>query len=54
MDGQFFSFITSQINEYSIKSYNEDSYVGCFLKVDVQYPEKSHNDLLILLKKMKI
>ena len=42
---------TSQFNEYFIKNYNEESDEWYFLKVDVQYPEKSnelHNDLLFL------
>ena len=30
---------TSQFNEDFIKSYNEESDEGYFLKVDVQYPE---------------
>ena len=33
---------TSQVNEDFIKSYNEESDKGCFLEVDVQYPEKLH------------
>ena len=39
------------------KSYNEDSDIGCFLKVDVQYPlklHKLHNDLPFLPEIMKI
>ena len=31
---------TSQFNEDFIKNYNEESDEGCFLEVDVQYPEK--------------
>ena len=34
---------TSQINEDFIKSYNEESDKGCFLEVDNQYLENSHN-----------
>ena len=30
----------SQFNEDFIKSYNEKSGEGYFLKVDIQYPEK--------------
>ena len=30
----------SQFNEDFIKNYNEESDEGCFLEVDVQYPEK--------------
>ena len=42
---------TSQFNEDFIKNYNEERDERYFLKVDVQYPEKSnelHNDLLFL------
>ena len=42
---------TSQFNEDFIKNYNEESDEWYFLKVHVQYPEKSnelHNDLLFL------
>ena len=42
---------TSQFNEDFINNYNEESDEWYFLKVDVQYPEKSnelHNDLLFL------
>ena len=31
---------TSQFNEDFMKSYNEESYEGYFLEVDVQYLEK--------------
>ena len=47
---------TSQFNEGFIKNYNEKSYKGCFLAVDVQYTEKLHelhNDLPILPERMK-
>ena len=47
----------SQFNEDFIKSYNEESYEGCFLEVHVQYSEKFHelhNDLLCLPEGMKI
>ena len=46
----------SQFNEDFIKTYNEESDEGCFLEVDVQYPEKSyevHNDLPFLPERMK-
>ena len=46
---------TSQFNEDFIKSYNEESDKGYFLKVDVQYPEKLHelhSDLPLLPEKM--
>ena len=33
---------TSQFNEDFIKNYNEESDEGCFLEVDVQYPETLH------------
>ena len=45
---------TSQFNEDFIKHYNEESGEGYFLEVDVQYPEKLHNDLPFLPKRMKI
>ena len=47
---------TFQLNEDSIKSYNEESDEGCFLEVDIQYPEKLHelhNDLPFLPERMK-
>ena len=31
---------TSQFNKYFIKSYNDETEEGYFLKVDVQYPEQ--------------
>ena len=48
---------TSQFNEDFIKSYNEESNEGYFIKVGVQYPEKLHkfhNDLPFLPEKTKI
>ena len=48
---------TSIINEEFIKNYNENSYKGYILEVDVKYPEKLHDlhsDLPFLPKKMKI
>ena len=48
---------TFQFNEDFIKTYNEESDAGYFLKVDVKYPEKFHelhNDLTFLLERMKI
>ena len=48
---------TSQFNKDFIKNYNEESDVGYFLEVDVQYPEKLdelHNDLPFLPERMKI
>ena len=47
----------SQFNEVFIKSYNEESDAGYFLKVDVEYFEKLHeihNDLPFLPEIMKI
>ena len=47
---------TFQLNEDSIKSYNEESDEGCFLEVGIQYPEKLHeihNDLPFLPERMK-
>ena len=34
---------TSQFNDDFIKSYNDDSDKGHFLKVQVLYPENMHN-----------
>ena len=48
---------TSKINEGFIKSYNENSYKGYILEVDVKYPKEFHDlhsDLPFLPKKMKI
>ena len=48
---------TPQVNEDFIESYNEENDGGCFLEVDVQYPEKLHelqNDLPFLLERTKI
>ena len=45
---------TSQFNKEFIKSYIEDSGMGYFPEVDVQYPEKLYDDLLTLTKNMKI
>ena len=48
---------TPQINEDSIKSYNEESDEGYFLEVDVEYLEKLHelhNNLSYLPERMKI
>ena len=39
---------TSQFKEDLMNNYNEENDEGCFLEVDVQYPEKLHelyNDL---------
>ena len=48
---------TSTINEEFIKNYNENSYKGYILEVDVKYSKELHNlhsDLPFLPKKMKI
>ena len=48
---------TSIINEEFIKNYNESSYKGYILQVDVKYPKELHDlhsDLSFLPKKMKI
>ena len=46
-----------QFNKDFIKSYNEDSYIGYFFEVDIQYPEELHglnNDLPFLPGRMKM
>ena len=46
-----------KFNEDFIKSYNEDSNIGYFFEVEVQYPEKLHelhNDLPFLPEGMQI
>ena len=48
---------TCQFNKHFIKNYNEESDERCFLKVDVQYPEKLldlHNDSLFLPEQKKV
>ena len=50
---------TSQFNEDFIKNYNEESDEGYFLEVDIQYPEKLHeqeskNLLLIYMIKLNM
>ena len=32
-----------EFNEDFIKSYNDESNTGCFLDVDVEYPENLHS-----------
>ena len=47
---------TSKFKEDFIKNYNEESDEGYFLEVDIQYPEKlheNHHDLPFLPEKMK-
>lgn len=39
----------TQINENSIKYYNEDKNIGYFLKVGVKYREQLHNYTMIYL-----
>ena len=46
----------SEVDGSFINSYNEESYEGYFLEVDVQYLEKLHdlhNDLPFLAERMK-
>ena len=48
---------TFLFNEDFIKNYNEESYEGYFLRVDVQYLEKLHelqNGLLFLPERSKL
>ena len=48
---------TSKINEEFITNYNENSYKGYILEVDVKYPKKLHDlhsDLRLLPKRIKI
>ena len=47
----------SRFNERFIKSYDENSNIGCFLEVDVEYPKKffsSHEDLPLLSERKKL
>ena len=47
----------SEFNKDFVKSYNDESNEGYFLKADVQYPKDLHNlhyDLPFLLGRMKI
>ena len=32
-----------KFNEDFIKHYDEDGDIGCFLKVDIEYPENLHD-----------
>ena len=48
-----FKWVTdvSRFNERFIKNYNENSDIGCFLEVDVEYPKElfsSYKDLPFL------
>ena len=47
----------SRFNEDFIKNYDENSYEGYFLEVDIEYPKKlcdSHKDLQFLRDRKKI
>ena len=53
-----FKWVTdvSRFNERFIKTYNENSDIGCFLEVDVEYPKElfgSHKNLLFLPERKK-
>ena len=48
---------TFEFNNNLIKNHNEESDEGCFVEVDVQYPEKLHelhNGLPFLPERMKV
>ena len=48
---------TSRFNKDFIKNFNEESYEGYFLELDVQYFKnlhELHNDLSFLTERMKI
>ena len=53
-----FKWVTdvSRFNERFIKTYNENSNIGCFLEVDVEYPKElfgSHKNLPFLPERKK-
>ena len=47
----------SQFNKSFIRNYNENSYIGYFLEVDIDYPVKLfnlHKDLSFLRERKKV
>ena len=52
-----FKWVNKEINEEFLKDYDENSYKGYILEVDIKYPRKVqdlHSDLPFLPKRMKI
>ena len=57
VNGFKWEYELSRFNERFIKNYNEDSDIGYFLEVDVEYPKKlfnSHKDLPFLPERRKL